>query len=219
MRHVQTRELVTFLRSTHGKKESLIDRVKTVYRPYICPFDDLLNLIPENQMLLDIGCGAGTFLQLVAKYRRPQTLAGLETRTSLIDSARSSLSEVSREIPTRLEVYNGSDIPLWISHYNCVLLIDVLHHLRASQQFQFLRNLFSILKPGAQLIIKDIDAQERFWCMFNKLHDIVVSRELSHEMGACQVESVLREIGFRTCGITKKRLIVYPHFTIVGKKD
>lgn len=219
MRHVQTRELVNFIRSTYGKKVSFIDGIKTVYRPYICPFDDLLSLIPENQMVLDIGCGAGTFLLLVARYRKPQTLAGLETRSSLIDSARSGLSEVSRTIPIQLEVYNGTDMPQWISDYNCVLLIDVLHHLRPSQQIQFLSNLFSLLKPGAKLIIKDIDAEERFWCIFNKLHDIVVSRELSHEMGAHQVESALREIGFRTHGITKKRLYVYPHFSIVSEKN
>ena len=215
---VETQELVDFLRDHLDKDVGFINRLKSIYRPYICPFDDLLNLIPEHQHILDIGCGVGTLLQLVAQYRKPLSLAGLETTPSMIEGVCSWFNRYSPNILIRLEAYDGTNLPTWISDYEYVFLIDVLHHVPRARQTTFLEKLFHLLKPGAKLIIKDIDADEQFWCLFNKLHDMVVSREISHEVAATQLHSTLRQIGFETDDIVKKRLHVYPHYTIACQK-
>ncbi|MGH7231255.1 MAG: methionine biosynthesis protein MetW, partial [Nitrospiraceae bacterium] len=106
MKAVDTRELVHFLKAHLDKDLGFINKLKCLCRSYVCPFDDLLNFIPENQHVLDIGCGAGTFLQIIAEYRSPRSLAGLETNPVLIVHARSGLQRYS-EIPLQLEVYDG----------------------------------------------------------------------------------------------------------------
>ncbi|HZN43722.1 MAG TPA: class I SAM-dependent methyltransferase [Nitrospiraceae bacterium] len=184
----------------------------------ICPFDNLMNLIPERQRVLDIGCGIGTFLQLVAEYRAPLCLGGIEVDQSLIETSRAVLHQLSSCIPNRLEAYNGIDLPTWIEDYNYVLLIDVLHHIPRSQHEGFLSKLLAQMKSDTIVIIKDIDARQPFWCLFNKMHDLVFSRQFSQERGASDVRASLEQLGYKVLKVMMQRVYVYPHFTIVCKK-
>ena len=189
-----------------------------MYRPYICPYDELLRLVPEGATVLDIGCGAGTFLLLLAEYCKPKALGGIETRSSLVSLAQSSLEHYSQKISIRFEPYDGRRLPEWLGNYDHLFLIDVLHHIRREEQRSFLQKIFDSIKPGTKFIIKDIDAGQRFWCLFNKLHDLIVSQELTHEVAATDLERILTHIGFRINTTARKHLYVYPHFTITCTK-
>ena len=191
---------------------------KRVYRPMICPFDTLLNLIPNRQRVLDVGCGIGTFLQLIAEYRAPRSLAGIETDASLLQTSRTVLGQSRLSEPARLEVYDGTNLPEWICEYKYVFLVDVLHHIPRSRHGQFLSGLFDRLQSGAMLIIKDIDADQRFWVLFNKMHDLLISRTATYESGLTQLRATLNHMGFNIRQVITQRLYVYPHFTIVCEK-
>jgi tRNA G46 methylase TrmB len=92
---IPTAELVRFLKFIRDKNLGIITNLKCKYRPYICPFDDWLSFIPRNQRVVDIGCGAGRFLHLVAEHRQPNALAGLDTQPVLIDAASARLNSMS----------------------------------------------------------------------------------------------------------------------------
>jgi 2-polyprenyl-3-methyl-5-hydroxy-6-metoxy-1,4-benzoquinol methylase len=218
MKYVPTKDLVAYLKSSYDKDQGLLSKLKRAYRPYICPFDDLLMSIPENNRVLDIGCGTGIFLQVLAEYRKPKSLAGIEINQSLLQIASSSLKRSSNGIPIRLETYNGTDLPKWVSQYQYVLLIDVLHHVPQARQEDFLVRLFDLLRPGSTLIIKDIDADDQFLAMCNQLHDLVFAREVVHAMGAKSLVNQLQKMGFQTGGISKRRMFVYSHYTIMAGK-
>lgn len=218
MGSISPKILVTHLAANSNGWPTLLQRFKCIYRPYICPYDDLLDLLPEQQRILDIGCGSGILLQLIAKYRRPKSLAGIDIDGSVIHTAKSTLNASAPSIPARLEIYDGYTLPAWAAEYDYVFLVDVLHHIPRTQQIPFLEMLFDHLGPGSTLIIKDIDGSERFWSLFNKLHDVLVSHLFAWHLPSKAVESSLRRIGFKTSGILKRRMIVYPHFTIVCRK-
>jgi 2-polyprenyl-3-methyl-5-hydroxy-6-metoxy-1,4-benzoquinol methylase len=184
----------------------------------ICPFDMLLNLIPGHQRVLDIGCGIGTFLQLLAEYRAPQSLAGIEIDASLIETSRNVLRQSRFSEPARLEPYDGVNLPEWIRDYKYVFLVDVLHHIPRSLHGPFLSGLFDRLQSGTTLIIKDMNADQRFLVLFNKMHDLLISRTTTHERGLTQVRQTLSHMGFRLRTVMTQRLYVYPHFTIVCEK-
>jgi len=79
-------------RLIHALKEELkdapfLERIKTVYRPLICPYGRILELIPQRSTVFDIGCGSGALLFLAAKYTNPINLGGIEIQTGLVDSA------------------------------------------------------------------------------------------------------------------------------------
>ena len=215
---IRTHQLVKYLKHHGSLAERGVTRLKRVYRPIICPFDTLLNLIPNQQRVLDIGCGIGTFLQLIAEYRAPRSLAGIEIDASLLETSRIVLDRSRISESVRLQAYDGVTLPEWIREYKYVFLVDVLHHIRRSQHGPFLSGLFDRLHSGTTLIIKDIDAAQRFWVLFNKMHDLLVSRTSTHERGLTQLRATLSHMGFSIRQVIFQRLYVYPHFTIVCEK-
>lgn len=218
MKHVTRNELVDFLKGYYKDYEGFLARRKAIYRPLICPYDRLLNLLPEGQRVLDIGCGTGVFLQLVARYRSPAAIAGLETNDLAVECATKLFLSTKNSVPVRLEVYDGTMLPGWIDEYSYVFLVDVLHHIPRDRQRQTLITLFEKLKPGATLVIKDIDAGQPFWCLFNKLHDLLLARQYPQERAASDLRALLSKVGFYVKNLTKERIYVYPHYTIVSEK-
>lgn len=214
---ITTQQLVAFLRKSSSNTFSLAQNLKIQYRPYICPFDDLLNGIPDGQSVFDFGCGGGMFLQLLAEYKQPKSLGGIEISETLIETAKTLLKKYEANLEFRLAQYDGLSIPDWIANYDYIFMIDVLHHIPKKFQRSHLQSLFNLMKPGARLILKDIDAAS-FWVLFNKMHDMMVVRELGNEMNPEKLKQALDNIGFITSAIKRKRLYVYPHFTLVCEK-
>ena len=58
------------------------------YRPYICPFEEILPHIPKGASVLDIGCGAGLFLGLLADAGGIRKGCGLDISDQAIHVAR-----------------------------------------------------------------------------------------------------------------------------------
>jgi 2-polyprenyl-3-methyl-5-hydroxy-6-metoxy-1,4-benzoquinol methylase len=115
------------------------------------------------------------------------------------------------------ETFSGIEYPEYISSCDVTFLIDVLHHVPQVQQKEFVFKLADKIKPGGRLIVKDIDASSR--CVyFNKMHDLIFSREIGNEMSARDVIGLLKEAGLIIEKCKKQRMYVYPHFTIVARK-
>ena len=201
--------LAALLKRSKGEHLKGLTRLKVVYRPHICPFHELLELIPEESRVFDLGCGAGTFLHLVAELRNPAARGGIEISEELVQSTEGMLSDCHCDL--RTSVYDGQNIPDWIADYDIVTLIDVLHHVPPDQQMEFIRRIGEKMKKGAQLILKDINAESRVLVLFNKLHDFVVSREIGHELTAAAIGSQLEAAGFDVIKKSRCRMLVYPH--------
>ncbi len=208
-------QLLNFLSENEGKQLKGLNKLKVLYRPYICPFDDLLNIIPPQKSIFDIGCGSGTFLSLCAGFVNPVKIGGIEISKDLIDNANVLLNKFN--IPTSVNVYNGKNLPEAIKEYDIITLIDVLHHVPKGQQEFFLGQIHHKMKPGAIFILKDIDGSSVF-VYTNKLHDLLLAKEIGNELKLNTIEEKLKELGFKIKSLTKKRMLWYPHYTIVCEK-
>jgi 2-polyprenyl-3-methyl-5-hydroxy-6-metoxy-1,4-benzoquinol methylase len=194
---------------------AFLDRLKIRFRPYVCPFELLLPHIEPGLSYFDIGCGSGMFLRILAEYKSPVALGGAEVSQRLIQNAAALLETTG--VPVSLSVYQGGELPLEIGDYRWVFLIDVLHHIPRHSQFEFLVHLYGRLKPGQRLLFKDIDAASPF-VYFNKLHDLLLSREIVHERSATTVKQELKRIGFDVSPLFKRRVLVYPHYAFLCSK-
>lgn len=213
---ISTKNLSNLLRLDMPKNASFVDKIKIAYRPYICPFSDLLEIIPEHSSVFDIGCGNGIFLSLTAGFRKPISLGGMEITQKLIDNARNILKNV--QVPIFLNVFNGMDILQEIKNYQYIFLIDVIHHVSKNNQIKFLRNIRDEIAQGSILVIKDIDADHTILSKFNKLHDLVFSGKIGQELGLSTVKKILSDLGFKVMSVSYKRVLIYPHYTIVCQK-
>jgi 2-polyprenyl-3-methyl-5-hydroxy-6-metoxy-1,4-benzoquinol methylase len=199
------------------KDMKLTSYFKFILRPYICPLDIVLNSIGEEKKIFDIGFGNGSLLTLVSEYLSPKKIGGLEVDKDLLDNANSILS--SYNVDRELILFNGSQIPRKVLNYNVITLIDVLHHIPKQNQFKFLDELFQKISPNSIVIIKDINAENPL-VFFNKLHDLILSRQKTHERGLKELLNFLRKrknIQIRC--LKKSRMLVYPHYMLCLKKN
>jgi 2-polyprenyl-3-methyl-5-hydroxy-6-metoxy-1,4-benzoquinol methylase len=208
---ITTNNLVKSLKE-NNLSTSFTNKLKIVYRPYICPFDKLLAEITPNSKVFDIGCGSGMFLFLVGQFCNPILLGGIEIDAELIKNAKLLLDKFPVE--NSLSVYNGLDIPSEISQYDVLVMIDVLHHIPINMQEAFLEQIYQKMNIGSTFIFKDIDAGQPFWCTFNKFHDLVFSGEIGNEWSCDRFVTKAKNIGFKIEIIEKKRTWVYPHYTV-----
>jgi 2-polyprenyl-3-methyl-5-hydroxy-6-metoxy-1,4-benzoquinol methylase len=213
---VTNQELLHYLKSLDFSS-GFIDKLKVYYRPLVCPFADLINLIQEGDKVGDIGCGSGQFCLLLAEFAKPFSVFGIEISNRLVDNARQLFKKYSK-VPYRFECFDGSHFPDEIKELDTVFLNDVLHHVPAKMQEQFLISLISKMKKDAKLIVKDIDASSMLvYC--NKMHDLVFAGEIGNELPFNKTKSLLEAAGTTILESAKKRMYVYPHYTIIAKKS
>ncbi len=207
--------LFEYLKNSEAQHLKGLSKIKTIYRPYICPFHDLLNQIPQGISLFDVGCGAGSFLSILTNFNNPVKIAGIEIADNLINDARTLLSKF--EVEQHIYKYDGSIVPDEISEYDYVSMIDVYHHIPPTIQVSFMKQLYTKMKPGAILVFKDIDKANPLVVM-NKLHDLILSKEIGNEISMNTALKLLTEIGFKINSTDKKTMFVYPHYTIIAQK-
>ena len=216
MKKTDTKSLVKFLKSKEPNAK-FVDKLKIIYRPYICPFDELLTEIAPGKSVFDVGCGSGQFALLVAEFCAPKKLKGIEISETLISNAKTLLKPYSSNIEISFEKYNGDDIPDDIASYDYVTMIDVAHHIPKKFQVDFFHQLYAKMGKGSVLIFKDINAASPF-VYANKMHDMVFAGEIGNEKSLNTTLELFKKIGFSVERHSKKLMFCYPHFTIIAKK-
>jgi SAM-dependent methyltransferase len=217
MRTIATHQLVAFLKTqTRGLGPAA--RFQMVHRPRICPFDDLLTLIPEGRRILDVGCGNGAFLLLLARYRSPSHLMGVDIDPRAVARAEGLLARCPFVQSYRVEAFDGRSLPPAVGTVDYVLMVDVLHHVPRRFQKRFLGMLFHAMQPGATLVLKDIDASRPLLAACNLLHDLLLARQRVHAIDAGGAAQWLRSTGFNLAPARRQRRLWYPHYTLVARK-
>lgn len=197
---------------------SLLDSIKRRARPLICPFDPVLDAIPPESAVFDIGCGSGFLLGLIAEQKSPRSLAGAEIDQKLVDAARAYLPDKTGNVPLFIKLYDGREFPDEIGGADAVTLVDVLHHVPSDQQVSFLQTVYQRMRSGAVFILKDIDAGRRLLCRANKFHDFIVTGSPGNELPKPRTREILESAGFEIVSVGEERKLWYPHYWFICRK-
>lgn len=152
------------------------------YRIRICPFERLISHVAPGASVLDIGCGAGLFLALLAGTVPEIAGVGFDSSVPAIDTAvkmaeKAKLSGLRADLRfIRLDVAEAWPRGL----FDVVSLIDVLHHVPPASQKDVFQKATQKVKPGGLLIYKDMAAHPVFHASMNRLHDLVLARQWIH---------------------------------------
>jgi 2-polyprenyl-3-methyl-5-hydroxy-6-metoxy-1,4-benzoquinol methylase len=209
-------QIIQFL-SKANVNAGLIDKLKIRYRPVICPFDILLNYANQTHSVFDIGCGSGQFCLLIANFTDVKKIKGIEINQQLIENANQINFALRKEKNIEFELFDGLKIPDDIKDYHLIYLIDVFHHIPKAIQFNFLKQVYEKMKPGSRLVFKDIDRDSPL-VFFNKIHDLILSKEIGNEIGYSKARKLLQGLGFKILEESKKTVFVYPHYYILCEK-
>jgi SAM-dependent methyltransferase len=129
-----------------------------VYEQVICG-----GVLPSGRALLDVGCGQGLMLGLLAEARRdtagPRSsalpvfdrLIGVELRPRIAAMARAALGSDAEILGDDVR---DAELPV----VDAVLAFDVLHMIAASDQPRVLSRLAGALSPGGVMLVREVDA-------------------------------------------------------------
>jgi 2-polyprenyl-3-methyl-5-hydroxy-6-metoxy-1,4-benzoquinol methylase len=182
-------------------------------RAWICPFETLISFVPQGSTVLDVGCGSGMFLGILAATGAGITGVGVDVSPRAIETAKRMATRVKEHAPeSSLEFLCLSPEAPWPGNgYGVVSAIDVLHHVPVEVQMKFLRGLFKQVKPGGILLYKDMASRPLWRAAGNVLHDLLSARELIHVVPIRAVESLAESAGFRLLASDDSATLWYGH--------
>ncbi len=149
------------------------------HRPAICPFELVVDAIPVGSQVLDIGCGSGLLLGVLAAMDRVVGGTGVDTSTAAISAAETMSQRLGAEAQQRLrfEVRGEAETR---DRADVVTMIDVMHHIPIPIQRDAFARAAAQARPGGLFVYKDIGAHPRWRAAANRLHDAVMARQIVH---------------------------------------
>jgi 2-polyprenyl-3-methyl-5-hydroxy-6-metoxy-1,4-benzoquinol methylase len=182
------------------------------WRPYICPFEELLPLIPRASSVLDVGCGGGLLLFLLATADPAANATGLDVSASSIGFAQENLLASASDLQKRLRFMVLDATKPWpVATFDVVSLVDLLHHVPPAQQFDVVREAVSHLKPGGLLLYKDMADSPFSLAAANRAHDLLVAQQWIRYLPIEQMELWAEMLGLELIFSKEVRRYWYGH--------
>ena len=118
----------------------------------------LLNLLPADLVVADVGSGSGRFLGLLSPHVRKAI--GIEPSAKMIEISR---QKIEKNHWSNVEIRRGSleDLPLESSEVDAVFSNLVLHH--SPRPAEAVARLAEAIKPGGKIVISDFSAHSADW--------------------------------------------------------
>lgn len=188
-------------------------RLMQRWRPYICPFHELLQLVPVGSQQLDVGCGTGLFLSLLAVTGRIESGAGFDPSGHAIAIAQGTAEQLLRRgYTSRLKFTTASVTDAWPNErYDVISIIDVMHHLPPGAQRKLITEAASHLRPGGLLLYKDMVRRPLWRAWTNRIHDLLVARQWIRYVPIEVVEAQAREAGLEMIAAKAINVFWYGH--------
>ena len=196
-------------------------RMLQSYRPFICPFGELMIEVPAGASVLDIGCGAGLFLGLLAATGHRIKGIGFDVSKHGIALAKAMGERVQSEQSTATLQFLRKDAedPWPSGPFDVVTMIDVLHHVAPSAQEEVIRRACRTTPPGGTFLYKDMCSDSAWRATANRLHDLVLARQWIHYVSPDRVECWAKQEGLELVRRDRINLAWYGHDLRVFRRD
>lgn len=197
----------------------LLSRMIQQLRPYICPFHELLAVVPQNSSVLDVGCGSGIFLGLLMKRGGLRSAVGFDYSVSGIELARQMLGNMPAEMTKNIDFELRNANQSWPDgEFDVVSMIDVMHHVTPAAQRNVFLEAVDHVAPGGLLLYKDMADSPLVFALANRLHDLIMARQWIHYVPTSLIKRWGIEAGLSVVQESRRRMIWYAHEWIVFRK-
>jgi 2-polyprenyl-3-methyl-5-hydroxy-6-metoxy-1,4-benzoquinol methylase len=170
-------------RSVHGGK-----KYKQILRPYICPLHALVDYVPQGATILDVGCGSGLFVAVLAQLNRIYSAVGFDANRDAIKLAQEITTTLPNSSRIQFELRDLGE--MWpVGCFDVVSLVDVMHHVQRDQQARLIETAAEHVTDGGILLYKDMADRPHWRAWANRVHDLLSAGDWIHY---AKLEDVVR---------------------------
>jgi 2-polyprenyl-3-methyl-5-hydroxy-6-metoxy-1,4-benzoquinol methylase len=214
---LDSRELAQIARNTYAGDPDTKTRLLQGLRPYICPFHDIIPAIAPSARVLDVGCGAGLFLLLLAQLGRLDRGLGFDVSGAAIRAGARAAKRVGAMDRLAFE-HRSIEAGFPPGDWNVVSVIDVIHHVPRAAQPAFIASLCDAVQPGGRLVIKDMVTRPRWRAAANIFHDLVMAGQWAQHAAPETIEALAEQRGFKTVRRSRINTLWYGHWSLVMER-
>lgn len=196
----------------------VFERTIQKLRPYICPFEELVSHVESGASVMDIGCGSGLFLGVLAFIKGIDRSVGFDTSHNAISLATTMAKRTPK--PGGLNFFQlDPDAPWPAGEFDTVSMIDVMHHVAPSSQKKMIKLAAAHTRVNGTFIYKDM-AMKPFWAAWgNRLHDLVIAREIIHFVPLSHICSWSEKVGLELVHTASFRRFWYVHELAIFRRS
>jgi 2-polyprenyl-3-methyl-5-hydroxy-6-metoxy-1,4-benzoquinol methylase len=156
---VECRDLVSDAWNLYAHA-SLPLRLKQRLRPAGSGIETMFPYIPKGSSVLDIGCGSGLLLGLLAQRGRQISGTGFDPSAGAIKLAREmALHTEPTGSSLSFECRDGRDEEWPQGIFDVVTMVDVIHHVPVLAQRAVFDKACAAVRPGGAFVYKDMGAK------------------------------------------------------------
>jgi len=207
-----------------------IERFIVWMRFKITPLEKLLDLIPDQGKLLDLGCGFGLFSYFFAQKYPNLRVIGVDPSEGRIKLANNVFLK-----PENLKFYQSKIEDLKEDDFDAIILIDVIYLLPSGDLIKTLKICREKLNKGGVLIIKTMNKAHFFRYLFSVVTPTLINKLLSishfkifgsreedpryYRPG--EFKDILKKAGWEDVEIwdLPLRFFIYPHIIYSCRKE
>ncbi len=109
---------------------------------------------PTGARVLDVGCGPGRLVRLLAQRRQDLRVDGLDVTPQMVDHARAALARAGLADRTGVVVGDATAMPFPDASFDVVTSTMSLHHW--SPVASAVREVLRVLRPGGSAFLYDV---------------------------------------------------------------
>lgn len=144
-------------------------------RNLFCPFEEIEDFVPQEGLILDVGCGHGILARLMAKKSKERKILAIDPSSHKITVAKNKNKYGNIKFKN---IYLEDLQPK--NKFDCLTIIDVLYLLPDKEKINVLKKAKSLLKKKGTLILKEVNTNPRWMLTLSTLEEKIIINLLNY---------------------------------------